>query len=183
VLRRIALALVLIAPNAILAQQARPPERSGSEAAATPEKGDAGDAVARAATRPLRDLNIVKPKIAPDLVEIMENPYDIKGLRSCRQLATEVRRMSALVGPDVDDPELANHRERSPAELLLDNAEGITGSLIPGQGLIRQLTGANKAARQAAGARLAGQLRRAHVRGVMKARGCRLPPPPAKAAS
>jgi hypothetical protein len=135
----------------------------------------------RAATRPLRDLNIIKPRIAPDLAEIMADPYDIGALRTCRQLNAEQHRMTHLVGPDVDDPSLADRKDRSPPEMLLDSAEGITGALIPGQGLIRQLTGANKAARQAAAARLAGQLRRAHVKGVMKARRCRItpaPPPP-----
>lgn len=55
--------------------------------------------------------------------------------------------------------------------------KGNAGSLIPGQGIIRELTGANKAARHAAAARLAGQLRRSYIKGVTKARGCTPVPP------
>ena len=139
----------------------------------SPDRGNTGDALGRAATRPLRDLNLVKPKVAPELTAIMAQPYAVKLLRTCRQLGGEVRRMTALVGPDVDDPALVGRKGRTPAEQLFDSAEGITGSLIPGQSIIRQLTGANNAARRAAAARLAGQLRRSYIKGMMTARGCR----------
>lgn len=163
---------------------AEPPrETTGAEAVVTPDRGDAGDALGRAATRPLRDLNIVKPKVAPDLAAIMADPYDLSGLRNCRRFNAEVNRMTTLVGPDVDDPALAGKKGRTPAESLFDGAESITGNLIPGQGLLRAITGANKSARQAAAARLAGQLRRSYLKGVMKARGCRLTPPPPEPAT
>ena len=160
-----------------------PPSNSGTEQVMGPDKGGVDDALGRAATRPLRDLNVMKPKIAPELAAIMANPYAVKSLRTCRQLNAEVNRMSGLVGPDVDDPALIGKKGRDPVEQLFDSAEGITGSLVPGQGIIRQLTGANKAARQAAASRLAGQIRRSYIKGIMKARGCRLvPPPPEKPA-
>jgi hypothetical protein len=169
----------------LLVAQAEPPppapSNSGAEKVVGPDKGGVDDALGRAATRPLRDLNVMKPKIAPELAAIMANPYAVKGLRNCRQLNGEVNRMAALVGPDVDDPALVGRKGRKPVEQLFDSAEGITGNLIPGQGVIRQLTGANKAARQAAAARLAGQLRRTYIKGMMKARGCRLVPAPAAA--
>lgn len=152
------------------------PSNTGAEAVVAPDKGGVDDALGRAATRPLRDMNIVKPKVVPELAAIMAQPYAIKALRTCRQLNGEVNRMTALVGPDIDDPALAGRKGRTPVEQLFDSAEGITGNLIPGQGIIRQLTGANKAARQAAAARLAGQLRRSYIRGVMQARGCRVRP-------
>ncbi len=155
-----------------------PPSNSGTEQVVGQDKGGVDDALGRAATRPLRDLNIMKPKIAPDLAAIMFNPYDVKRLGTCRQLNAEVNDMTALVGPDVDDPSLVGRKGRDPVEQLFDSAEGITGSLVPGQGIIRQLTGANKSARQAAAARLAGQIRRSYIKGMMKARGCKLVPPP-----
>ncbi|WP_156255782.1 hypothetical protein [Sandarakinorhabdus oryzae] len=173
-----AIALLLLAAQEPPAPQAA----TGADVVVTPDKGNAGDSLGRAATRPLRDLNLMRPKIAPDLAEIMANPYDIRALRTCRALNTEANRMTMLVGPDVDDPALADAKGRTPAEKVLDTAEGITGSLIPGQGIIRELTGANRAARHAAAARLAGQLRRSYIKGAMKARGCKLvPPPPAPA--
>ncbi len=174
-------AAVLASAAATPARAQASPPPTGAEAVVTPERRKPEEVLEGAATRPLRDLNLIKPKIAPDLEEIMARPYAIGGLRTCRQLNDEARRMTALVGPDVDDPSLAQKDGASPAERLLDSAEGLTGSLIPGQGIIRELTGAKKAARHTAAARLAGQLRRAHVRGVMKARGCRYTPPPAAA--
>lgn len=156
-----------------------PPRNSGAEQVMGPDKGGVDNALERAATRPLRDLNIVKLKIAPALVAIMADPYAIKSLRTCRRLNAEANRMTALVGPDVDDPTLVGKKGRKPVEQLFDSAESLTGSLIPGQGIIRQLTGANRAARQVAAARLAGQIRRSYIKGVMKARGCRLTPTPA----
>lgn len=155
-----------------------PPSNSGTEKVMGPDKGGVDDALGRAATRPLRDLNVVKPKVPPELAAIMADPYAVKRLRTCRQLNGEVNRMTGLVGPDVDDPALVGRKGRSPVEQLADSAEGITGSLIPGQGIIRQLTGANKAARIAGAARLAGQIGRSYIKGIMKARGCRLVPAP-----
>ena len=166
---------MMILPALLLmaVQTAPPPPTSGAEKVVNPDMGGVDDALGRAATRPLRDFNVMKPKIAPELAAIMAKPYAIRGLQNCRRLNVEVNRMTALVGPDVDDPALVGKKGRSPVEQLFDSAEGITGSLIPGQGIIRQLTGANKAARQAAAARLAGQLRRSYIKGIMQARGCR----------
>lgn len=166
-------AALLAAAAAQSAPKPEPP-RPGAEAVVTPDKGDAEDRLERAATRPLRDLNIMKPRLEAELEAIMADPYDVTGLKTCRGLNNEVNRMTGFVGPDVDDPSLAERKGRDPVEFLLDSADGIVGSLIPGQGLIREITGANKAARHAAAARLAGQLRRSYVKGIMKARGCKL---------
>lgn len=174
------LAAVLLAGGA--RAQSSPPRQTGADVVVTPDKGDAGDAMGRAATRPLRDLNIVKPRLDPALEAVMPAPYRLKGLNSCRQLGREVNRMTGLVGPDVDDPRLLRRKGQSPVELLGEGAESMTGSLIPGQGVIRAITGANKAQRHAQAARLAGQLRRSYLKGVMAARGCRPVPLPATTA-
>lgn len=172
--------VVLLLAAAIAAAAKTPPNpRTGAEAVVMPEKGDTDEQLGRAASRPLRDLNIMKPKLAAALEAIMANPYELAGLKSCRGLNGEVNRMTALVGSDVDDPGLKARKNRDPVEFLLDSAEGITGSLVPGQGIIREITGANKAARKVAAARLAGQLRRSYIKGMMKARGCRLRGAPA----
>jgi hypothetical protein len=167
---------LLLLSAAAAAQTAPKPDktRSGADAVATPDKGDADERLERFATRPLRDLNIMKPKLADELEAIMANPYDMAGLKTCRGLNDEVNRMTGFVGPDVDDANLNDRKDRDPVEFLLDSADSIAGSLVPGQGLIREITGANKAARHVAAARLAGQLRRSYIKGVIKARGCRL---------
>lgn len=166
-------ALLLLAAQA---PSPPPPSNSGAEKVLAADKGGVDDALGRAATRPMRDLNLMKVSIPPDLIAIMDDPYAAKSLRTCRQLNAEVNHMTALVGPDVDDRALLASKDRKPVERLFDTAEGVTGGLLPGQGLVRQLTGANKAARQVAAARLAGQLRRSYIKGIMKGRGCRLSP-------
>lgn len=171
----LALLLALASPAAAQTEPKPPPApRTGAEAAVSPDKGNAGDRLERAATRPLRDLNIMKPRLAAELEAIMADPYDMTGLKTCRGLNAEVARMTGLVGPDVDDPALQNRKGRDPAEFLLDTAEGVTGSLVPGQGIIRELTGANRTARKVAAARLAGQLRRSYIKGILRTRGCKL---------
>lgn len=175
--------LLLLATAATAQTERKPdPPPSGAEAVVNPDKGDTEDRLERAATRPLRDLNILKPKLAAELAAITAAPYDLTGLKTCRGLNDEVNRMTGLVGPDVDDPGLNAREGRDPVEFLLDSADGIAGSLVPGQGIIRELTGANKAARRVAAARLAGQIRRSYIKGIMKARGCKLTLlPPAEA--
>lgn len=173
--------LLLVSAQAAPPPPPPPPSNSGTEQVIGPDKGGVDDALGRAATRPLRDLNVMKPRIPPELAAIMADPYAVRSLRTCRQLNSEANRMTRLVGPDVDDPALVGRKGRDPVEQLFDSVEGITGSLVPGQGIIRQLTGANKTARQAAAARLAGQIRRSYVKGMMKARGCRLTLAPAAA--
>ena len=71
-----------------------PPSNSGTEQVIGPDKGGVDDALGRAATRPLRDLNVMKPKIEQDLANIMANPYAVKSLRTCRQLNAENRGMT-----------------------------------------------------------------------------------------
>lgn len=177
----LAVLLMLAMASGAAAQtpQPQPGSRTGAEAVVAPERGDPDDQLERAASRPLRDLNIMKPKLAAELEAIMANPYDVAGLKTCRGLNGEVNRMTALVGPDVDDARLNARQGRKPVELLLDSAESITGSLVPGQGIIREITGASKAARKVAAARLAGQLRRSYIKGMIKQRGCRLSAAPA----
>ncbi len=54
-----------------------PPSNSGTEQVIGPDKGGVDDALGRAATRPLRDLNVMKPKTAPGLAAIMADPYAV----------------------------------------------------------------------------------------------------------
>jgi hypothetical protein len=175
--------MIILSTLLLFAAQAAPHNPSGAEQVVSPEKGDAEDSLERAATKPLRDLNLMKPEIKAELAAIVADPYDTRRLRGCKALNNEAQRMTALVGPDVDDPSLKTKKGRDPVEQVLDNAEGIVGSFIPGGGIIRELSGANKAAREAAAARLAGQLRRSHVKGIMKAQGCKLTPAPAPKAA
>lgn len=129
------------------------------------------DGAGNAVERPLKDLGIVPIKAPADLTAIMNKPYDLGRRPTCASLRAEIVRMNGLLGPDVD--EVKGDGKRTAAEKVAGGLEGLTGGIIPGQGLIREVTGANAAARRRAAAILAGNLRRAYAKGMARARGCR----------
>ncbi|WP_310496043.1 hypothetical protein [Sandarakinorhabdus sp.] len=123
----------------------------------------------KAASRPLRDLNIIKVQIPPGLVAIMDRPYAMG--RTCPLLRREVQRMTAILGPDVDSGR--PRKGMTASEKIIDGAEGVSGGIIPGQGLLRKLTGAQAGQKRLAAAILAGHMRRAYAKGMARGKGCR----------
>ena len=147
------------------------PNRSGSVVDGLDRVGDAAE---RIVERPLRDLNIIKPKPQPVLEAVMASPYSMTGLRTCRQYRAEIAKLTEVLGPDVDsavatDPD----RKESPAEFALGAGEAVAVSLIPGGGLIRKISGADKRQKYAAAGVYAGSVRRAYVKGLMLGKNCR----------
>lgn len=160
----IAIAMLLLAAAPLAAQQAQEPERSDVDKVL--------DGAGNAVERPLKDLGIVKIKAPSDLVAIMERPYDLGNRRSCSALKAEIDRMTGLLGPDVDA--VKSDKDSTATEKVVGSMEGLTGGLIPGQGIIREVTGANAAAKRRAAAILAGNLRRAYAKGTARAKGCKV---------
>lgn len=132
-----------------------------------------GDSAERMATKPLKDLNLLKDKIPPEVEAIMEKPYDISKLKTCKALRGAVARLTEALGPDVDSDAAKKKKGQNPAEFALSAGESVVGGLIPGMGIIRKITGAEAAQKRAQAAVLAGQLRRAYIKGYAKARGCK----------
>ncbi len=132
-----------------------------------------GDTVEGVVQQPLKDLNLMKPKVPPYLEAIMAKPYSLKGLASCAQYKAEIGRLDPLLGADVDSIQ-ATKKGENPAEFALSAGASVAGSLIPGGGLIRKISGAQKAQNHATAAVLAGSLRRAFVKGTARAKGCKL---------
>lgn len=131
------------------------------------------DSAGRIVTAPLRDLNVKQDPIPPLLLAVMDAPYSLAGLNGCAQYKAEIGRLTAVLGPDVDSPE-ASSSSATATEFVLGTAESVAGSLIPGAGLIRRFSGADAARRHAQAAVLAGQLRRAFLKGRASGRNCRL---------
>jgi hypothetical protein len=130
-----------------------------------------GNTVENIAEKPLRDLNLMKDEIPPKLLSVMERPYSLDGMRTCRQFNAEIGQLTAVLGPDVDA--VKPKKGETAAETMLGAAESVAGGIIPGSGLIRKLSGAEKAAEKAKAAVLAGSLRRAYLKGTARAKGCR----------
>lgn len=156
------LLIVLALPAA--AQQPAPPRSTASQAA---------DSAGRMAMQPLRDLNLVRDGIPPELEAMMDNPYSLKGLRGCPDYAREIGRITAMIGPDVDSPQ-ARAAPGTSTEFVLGTAESVVGGLIPGMGIVRRVSGADAARQRAQAATLAGSLRRAFLKGRASGRGCRV---------
>lgn len=157
------LALAQPAPTATPAPKA---ERSDIE--------KVGDTVGGIAEKPLKDLNIIKVEVDPYLETLMASPYSLNGLKSCKDLKAANARLTSVLGPDVDSAEAKAQKGQSPAEFALEAGASVAGSLIPASGLIRKISGADARQKYANAAVYAGGLRRAYIKGVAKARGCKI---------
>ncbi|KPF74963.1 hypothetical protein IP88_07545 [alpha proteobacterium AAP81b] len=164
-----------------MGQAAGQPAAPATEKAVEPAdpakpKGDdrVGETAKEIAVQPLKDLNIKQDKIPPELLAILDAPYDISGLKTCPALRGEVARLTSVLGPDVDSAEVGRKKgKQSASEFVLDGAKMAAGSLIPFSGLIRKVSGAEAAERRTQAAILAGHIRRAYIKGNLRARNCR----------
>lgn len=161
----------LILPVSAYAQDAKPAESKPAEAK-EPDKpvSDRSPSMGDAVATPASDLNLKKDTIPPLLLTAHERPYTLVGLRRCPEIAAAVGELDAVLGPDVDLPVEA--RNRMTAGRV---AQAAVGSFIPFRGLIREISGANEQERKIQTAVQAGVARRAYLKGVGEARGCRYP--------
>ena len=161
----------LILPVSAFAQNAKPAENKPIEAKeADKPVSDREPSMGDAMATPASDLNLKKDTIPPLLLTAQERPYTLVGLRRCPEIAAAVGELDAVLGPDVDLP--ADAKGRVTAGRV---AQAAVGSFIPFRGLIREISGANEQERKIQAAVQAGVARRAYLKGVGEARGCRYP--------
>lgn len=129
------------------------------------------------AGKPLDDLNLRKDKarIAPVLEEAKDHPYATSGMGRCIALNREVARLDEALGPDIDSASTQSERQKRD-RAVGGTARSVVGSLIPFDGVIRQISGANAAEGHRAMFLYAGSVRRAFLKGYARARGCRIRP-------
>jgi len=123
------------------------------------------------ATQPLEDLNIHKDTIPPKLIAIQDKPYALDGIRSCGQINAEIGELNAVLGADVD---ASDEARRKTVDRVLDVGGGIIAGLMPFRGIVREVTGANAQQRRFQSAIFAGVTRRSYLKGMGKAKGCKL---------
>lgn len=135
------------------------------------------ESVQGAASAPLRDLNVVRSKVPAVLLQALEDPY-ARPPRSfkCAALIALVRPLDQALGPDIDrlppgDENLMD-RGRSTA---LGAAADLASDAIPFRGWVRKLSGAEAHDKLVQSAIVAGNVRRAYLKGLGEAKGC-LPP-------
>ena len=129
-----------------------------------------GDAV----TQPLEDINLKKKGVPPELTAIRDNPYDTKGIRTCRQIIAEVAKLDAVMGDDFDRVEVSD-RARKRKEGASSVTRGLIASLIPFRALIREASGAREAEADYRESIYAGVVRRSYLKGLGTARRCKPP--------
>lgn len=137
------------------------------------------DGIAGAATAPLSDLNLVNAPIPDVLSAAQRAPYAQPASTACTALAAEIRALDEVLGADLDTPPTdANPGlvERA-GTLVVDQATSslrrTTEGLIPFRSWVRKLSGAERYSRQVSAAIAAGTVRRAFLKGVSVAQGCR----------
>ncbi|MCJ8158774.1 hypothetical protein [Sphingomonas sp. LaA6.9] len=135
----------------------------------------AEDAAKSIVTDPLEDTNIQKKKIPPVLEAIGNNPYARKDTQSCQTIASAVGALDDALGPDFD----AGPQKGEGSDVkAIGAAKSVAQSFIPGRGIIREVSGANKSDARYNHAVYAGLARRAFLKGVGAQRGCKAPAAP-----
>lgn len=122
------------------------------------------------AATPMTDLNLRKDEIPQILIDAQTNPYTLGGLGRCAQIAATVGELNAILGDDIDLPQVAG--KRISAGRI---GQWVVGSFIPFRGVIREISSERPAEPVAGGGIQAGVARRSFLKGVGEARGCRYP--------
>lgn len=149
-----------------------------AEKPATPDKKSdldkVGDTAENIVEKPLKDLNLMKDKVPPQLLAVMERPYALDGIKTCKDFKATITRLTDVLGPDVDSVEAQQKGGPTASEKVLGGVESVAGGLIPFNGLIRKVSGAEAAQKRAQAAVFAGSLRRAYLKGTARGRGCKI---------
>jgi hypothetical protein len=144
------------------------------------------DGIAGAAQAPLRDMNLVRTKIPPVLLEAMADPYARPPGKkiTCETLIMLVAPLDLALGEDVDkrppedDEDLLDRSKRMAANSAFGAMASAAQDLIPMRGWVRKLSGAEKHDKLVQHAVASGAIRRAYLKGLGEARGCNPPATP-----
>jgi hypothetical protein len=151
-----------------------PPASSTTPASAEPNDGGWTEVRKKSVnigTQPARDVGIMKRQVPPILVKAQNDPYSLKGLKTCKQLSGELTELNEVLGADyVVGNEVKENRAGKLAEA---GGKTVINSIIPFRGLVREVTGAAPADRRLNAALDAGYARRGFLRGVHANRGCK----------
>ena len=144
------------------------------------------DGLGGAAQAPLRDMNLVRTKIPPVLLEAMADPYARPPGKkiTCDTLIMLVAPLDLALGEDVDrrppedDEDLLDRGKRMAGNSALGAVASAAQDLIPMRGWVRKLSGAEKHDSLVQHAMASGAIRRAYLKGLGESRGCNPPATP-----
>lgn len=133
---------------------------------------EVGKSAGNIVSKPLKDTNIIKTEIPPQLMAVMNDPYSLNGLKTCAQFSAEIAKLTKVLGPDVDV--VTAKKDETATEVMLGEVERTAAGFIPGSSIVRKISGAEKQEQKAKAAIYAGALRRAYLKGTARAKGCKV---------
>ena len=144
------------------------------------------DGLDGAMTAPLRDMNLLRTKIPPALLEAMADPYARPPGKkiTCETLIMLVAPLDVALGEDLDrrpaeeDEDLMNRGKRMAGSAMFGAVADTAQDLIPMRGWVRRLSGAEKHDKLVQHALASGAVRRAYLKGLGESRGCDPPATP-----
>ncbi len=179
-----ALAFPLLATSApAIADQQQPPPPADSEKIQTTSDANK-DGVTGAISAPLRDVNIVRTKIPPVLMEAMSDPYARPPRVTCDTLIRLITPLDAALGEDLDqhppeeNEDLMDRGRKAAGSAALGAMASAAQDIIPMRGWVRKLSGAERHDRLVQSAIASGAVRRAYLKGLGESRGCNPPATP-----
>lgn len=137
------------------------------------------DNLTTAATTPLSDLNLVNASIPAPLQAAQRAAYAQPASADCAAVLADIRALDEVLGADLDtppseiNPGLIERGSALVAEQATHSLRRTAEGLIPFRSWVRKLTGAERYSKQVASAIAAGTVRRAFLKGIAVAQGCR----------
>lgn len=167
--------LLCVLPVMLLAAGCTTTRSDGSSQVQTSSEANREN-VQGAMSAPLRDVNVLRTKIPPVLLQAMADPYERPMPATCAELTNLVVELNGALGDDLDEPnendESLTIRGRTAA---LGAVAGLASDVIPFRGWVRKLTGAERHDQLVAAAITAGAVRRGYLKGLGESRNCRPP--------
>jgi len=139
-----------------------------------------GSAASSAANTTTGLVNANPKEVPPILEDAIKHPYKLAGTATCAELTASVNALTAVLGPDVDQP--APKGKSNSTEIAMAAGQGAVTAFIPATGLIKQVSGAAAAQKHAQAAVYAGSVRRGFLKGMGQAKRCAPPAAPLAAA-
>jgi hypothetical protein len=176
--RTTAARLVLTAATALLLANAAHGQVPGEAADkkhppdSSSKSGDTRKQAVEIGSQPARDLGMSNREIPPVLEQALADPYGLKGLRTCAQLAGAARALNEVLGPDYEAG--GEYRENRAGKLAAAGGKSVINSFIPFRSLVREITGAAPADRHMNAVVDAGLARRGFLRGVQYKQRCKI---------
>jgi hypothetical protein len=133
--------------------------------------------------QPFEDVNLIRTKIPPVLLQAQMAPYARPSPTSCAEITLEVAELDDALGEDFDDqqPVDANvdaKHGRQTGELMVSAMRDTTEDMIPFRSWVRRLTGAQAHDNIVRLAVYSGRERRSYLKGLGEALGCHYPAAP-----